>query len=161
MRSNEFRNYWFESGTPEFLLKLFLARKYLAPNLENTMATERLMGSFDVDSIEIETLMFQTGYLTIRERRQFGNLTAYRLVFPNLEVRMSFADSLSAFLVSQRDVYEKCKIDLYQALSAARIDDVKTVFHALFAAIPHDWYRKNKLTEYEGYYASIFYCYSF
>lgn len=154
-----FSNYWFESGTPEFLLKLFLARKYLAPNLENTVATERLLGSFDVNDIEIETMMFQTGYLTIQERQQFGNLTAYRLDYPNLEVRMSFADSLSAFLVSQRDVYEKCKIDLYQALSAARLDDIGKVFHALFAAIPHDWYRKNKLTEYEGYYASIFYCY--
>ena len=159
LEEGEFSNYWFESGTPEFLLKLFLARKYLAPNLENTVATERLLGSFDVNDIEIETMMFQTGYLTIQERQQFGNLTAYRLDYPNLEVRMSFADSLSAFLVSQRDVYEKCKIDLYQALSAARLDDIGNVFHSLFAAIPHDWYRKNKLTEYEGYYASIFYCY--
>jgi hypothetical protein len=159
LRSGEFRNYWFESGTPEFLLKLFLARKYLAPALQNTVATERLLGSFDVDSIEIETIMFQTGYLTIQDRQQFGNLTAYRLDFPNLEVRMSFTDSLSAYLVSQRDVYEKCKINLYQALSAARIDDIGKIFHTLFAAIPHDWYRKNNLSEYEGYYASIFYCY--
>jgi hypothetical protein len=159
LRTAEFRNYWFETGTPEFLLKLFLARNYLAPNLQNTVATERLLGSFDVDSIEIETMMFQTGYLTIRDRQQFGNLTAYRLDYPNLEVRMSFADSLSAYLVSQRDVYEKGKIDLYQALAAARIDDIRKVFHALFAAIPHDWYRKNNLTDYEGYYASIFYCY--
>ena len=159
LRSGEFRNYWFESGTPEFLLKLFLTRKYLAPGLQNTVATERLLGSFDLDSIEVETIMFQTGYLTIQDRQQFGNLTAYRLDYPNLEVRMSFADSLSAYLVSQRDVYEKCKIDLYQALSAARIDDIRKVFHALFSAIPHDWYRKNKLAAYEGYYASVFYCY--
>jgi hypothetical protein len=112
-----------------------------------------------VDSIEIETMMFQTGYLTIRDRQQYGNLTAYRLDYPNLEVRMSFADSLSAYLISQRDVYEKCKINLYQALSAARINDIRKVFHALFSAIPHDWYRKNKLARYEGYYASVFYCY--
>ncbi len=158
LQEGEFSNYWFESGTPEFLLKLFLARKYLAPNLENTVATARLLGSFDVDSIELETMMFQTGYLTIQERQQFGNMIAYRLDYPNLELRMSFADSFSAFLVSHRDVYEKCKKDLYQALSAVRVDDVKKVFRALFAAIPHEWYRKNKLNEYEGYYASIFYC---
>lgn len=33
------------------------------------------------------------------------------------------------------------------------------VFEALFASIPHDWYRKNQVAEYEGYYASIVYCY--
>jgi hypothetical protein len=159
LEDGSFCNYWFESGTPEFLLKLFLARKYMAPNLQNTVATERLLGSFDVDSIEIETMMFQTGYLTIRDRQQFGHLTAYQLDYPNMEIRMSFADSLTAYLVSQRDIYEKCKIDLYQALSAARVDDIRNVFHALFSAIPHDWYRKNNLADYEGYYASVFFCY--
>jgi len=39
------------------------------------------------------------------------------------------------------------------------IDRLKDVFHAFFASIPHDWYRKNELSGYEGYYASIFSCY--
>ena len=36
---------------------------------------------------------------------------------------------------------------------------MRRFFQSLFAAIPHDWYRRNKLSQYEGYYASIFYCY--
>jgi hypothetical protein len=33
------------------------------------------------------------------------------------------------------------------------------VFHSFFSSIPHDWYRKNEIAGYEGYYASVFYCY--
>ena len=134
-------------------------RKIFIPSLQNTIATEMLLGSFDVNVIEVEPLMFQTGYLTIRERQQYGNLTAYRLDFPNLEVKMSFTDSISACLLSRGPAYERQKINLYQSLSVANITEIEPVFRALFAAIPHDWYRKNRLSEYEGYYASIFYCY--
>ena len=34
---------------------------------------------------------------------------------------------------------------------------LRELFHAFYASIPHDWYRKNQLARYEGYYASIFY----
>ena len=34
---------------------------------------------------------------------------------------------------------------------------LKTLFHAFFATIPHDWYRNSPIAQYEGYYASIFY----
>ncbi|WP_321413828.1 ATP-binding protein [uncultured Desulfobacter sp.] len=159
LRTGEFRNYWFETGTPEFLIKLVLEKRYFIPALQHMFATERLLGSFDIDSIEIETIMFQTGYLTIQEKRQYGNMAAYLLNFPNLEVKMSFTDSISARLLSGRPEYERYKIDLYQSLANAKIKDIEKIFSALFSAIPHDWYRKNKLSAYEGYYASIFYCY--
>jgi len=159
LQDSTFGNYWFETATPEFLIKLILSKKYLVPELQNTVATESLLGSFDIGSIEIETLMFQTGYLTIRKRQELGNLVMFHLDYPNLEVKMSFSDSISSFLVSDRPAYEKCKISLYQCLWAGKIDEIQQVFRTLFSSIPHDWYRKNRLAEYEGYYASIFYCY--
>ncbi len=157
--TGEFRNYWFETGTPEFLVKMILERRYLVPGLQNTVATESLLGSFDIDAIEIETIMFQTGYLTIAGKDRLGNMTLFRLDYPNLEVKMSVADRISSYLVAQRAVYEKHKIDLFRSLAAVRLEEIGTVFRSLFAAIPHDWYRKNRMAEYEGYYASIFYCY--
>ncbi|WP_321494050.1 PD-(D/E)XK nuclease domain-containing protein [uncultured Desulfobacter sp.] len=86
-------------------------------------------------------------------------MTVYRLDFPNLEVKKSFTDTVSAYLLSRRPVYERYKIDLYQCVATTDINNIRQVFHALFSAIPHDWYRKNRLAEYDGYYASIFYCY--
>lgn len=37
------------------------------------------------------------------------------------------------------------------------LEQLRASFYALFAAIPHDWHRKNPLAQYEGYYASVFY----
>jgi hypothetical protein len=48
---------------------------------------------------------------------------------------------------------------LYRLLAARDFAGLKDLFHAFFASIPHDWYRKNQLAQFEGYYASIFYSY--
>ena len=76
--------------------------------------------------------MFQTGYLTIKESRQYGNLTAYLLDFPNLEVKMSVTDTISAALLSSRPVYERQKIDLYHALATAAVEKIAPVFSVPF-----------------------------
>src|SRR5690606_23108990 len=60
-----FSNYWFSTATPTFLLKLIEKNHYFIPNLENIILDESVLGSFDVDNINLETLMWQTGYLTI------------------------------------------------------------------------------------------------
>ncbi|PUU86523.1 MAG: ATPase AAA, partial [Halanaerobium sp.] len=57
-------NYWFSTATPTFLLKLIEKNQYFLPNLENIVADRSLLDSFDVDNIKLETLMWQTGYLT-------------------------------------------------------------------------------------------------
>lgn len=54
---------------------------------------------------------------------------------------------------------EKVQLKIYQAFQEKNPNALKTIFQALFSSIPHDWYRKNKLSKYEGYYASVFYCY--
>ncbi len=50
-------------------------------------------------------------------------------------------------------------LDLYQCLTTNNLNRLKELFIRFFASIPHDWYRKNTLANYEGYYASIIYCY--
>jgi len=51
------------------------------------------------------------------------------------------------------------ELGLYDALEADDPAALESLFHAFFAAIPHDWYRNNQLAGYEGYYASVVYCY--
>ncbi|MFV9691063.1 MAG: ATP-binding protein [Desulfobacteria bacterium] len=154
-----FKNYWFETGSPSFLLKLIQTRQYLVPQLEHIEISETLLSSFDIDQIEIETLLFQTGYLTVQSVRQQGARRLYRLAYPNLEVKMSLAESLLTYFVRYPLAQEHNLSAVYYALEKADINALKNIFHAFFASIPHDWYRKNRLAGYEGYYASIFYCY--
>ncbi len=159
LRNYEFRPYWFETGTPTFLIKLLLERKFLVPELEEVEVGEALLESFDIETIELETVLFQTGYLTIKELRKRGPRRRYLLGYPNLEVKMSFTDAVLNFL-SERLSAKECLIDrLYDALEAEDFEALRGIFYGFFAGIPHDWYRKTELAGYEGFYASIFYCY--
>uniref|UniRef100_UPI0005EB7ECC PD-(D/E)XK nuclease domain-containing protein n=1 Tax=Desulfonatronovibrio magnus TaxID=698827 RepID=UPI0005EB7ECC len=139
--------------------KMLHSRRYLVPSLESIQASEKLMGSFDIEHVEIETLLFQTGYLTIKSSQQIVGGKRFTLGYPNLEVRQSLADSLLTYLVGSLAEAENAKFSAYDALLANDLDSLRDIFHAFFASIPSDWYRKNQLSRYEGYYASVVYCY--
>ena len=81
------------------------------------------------------------------------------LGYPNLEVKQSLTDSLLTYLTGTLAESEKVKFSAFDALVANDLDSLRDIFQAFFASIPHDWYRRNQLAGYEGYYASIVYCY--
>ncbi|WP_459936171.1 ATP-binding protein [Desulfonatronum parangueonense] len=157
--SREFRPYWFETGTPTFLVKLLQEGKYNIPALEELTASEKLLGSFDVERIDVETLLFQTGYLSIKTVRQVAGTRRFTLGYPNLEVKQSLTDALLPHLTGVLAASEAAKFAAYDALAESDLDGLRDVFHAFFSSIPADWYRKNQLAGYDGYYSSIFYCY--
>ena len=160
LQKKQFRPFWFETGTPRFLIELLMQKQYEIPKLERLQLGEEIIDSFDVDNILVETLLFQTGYLTIREVIEdiLGRRT-YLLDYPNMEVKSSFNRWILNYLVV--DVVAKSENEnaLVKAIIEHRPHDLKHIFQSFFASIPHDWYRKNQLASYEGYYASIFYCY--
>ncbi len=157
--TRQFKPYWFETGTPTFLVDLINKRKIPSITLEHLEITDTFMGSFDVDSIEPEPLLFQTGYLTILKEEPYPGGILYTLGFPNHEVRYSFNNSLLAKLSHIGVEQDKHKLALMRVLQKNELDKLKDIFHAFFASIPHDWYRKNNIAEYEGYYCSVVYCY--
>ncbi len=159
LKQGEFRNFWFETATQTFLIRLLQEKKYYIPALHDLRVSEKILGSFDVDGLEIETLLFQTGYLTIKETRHMGDMRWFQLGYPNQEVRQSLTDYILSFLTDSTVAQENNKFNLYEALIANNFDAIKQTLQAFFSSIPHDWYRKNQLANYEGYYASIVYCY--
>lgn len=154
----EFKNFWFETGNPSFLLDLIHENHYNTINIEHIQVTHEEMGAFDVDSIELEVLLFQTGYLTISEKINFGAKIYYILKYPNQEVKMSLTSVILSSL-SKNNRVNKNTSELYLLLKDSNLNKIKDIFYSFFASIPHDWYRKNTIANYEGYYASIFYCY--
>ena len=155
----EFRNYWFESGTPTFLIELLKQRRYYIPQIENIETGESLIGSFDIDFIEPENLLFQSGYLTIISTRTIVGNIIYKLTYPNFEVKTSLLDYiLKHYSVNFSNVVRR-RIRLYEELERCNIEAIREIIQSHFASIPHDWYRKNDIDEYEGYYCSVFYSY--
>ena len=155
----QFRPWWFETGTPTFLIKLLSQRQQFTPDLARIMAPESLLSTFDVGNIPVEALLFQTGYLTIDSARFLPGRLELTLRYPNKEVQSSLNDALLREL-SQDPMVPAVNVSrLYDILMADDLPALRELFHSFFASIPHDWYRKNQLAGYEGYYASIFYSY--
>jgi hypothetical protein len=93
-RNRLFKPYWFETGTPSFLIDLLAQRQTFTPDLQRMVAAESLLSSFDVDYVSTEALLFQAGYLSIeRVEHRFGEYL-YVLRYPNHEVFQSLSNSL-------------------------------------------------------------------
>lgn len=155
----QFHAWWFETGTPTFLVKLLAERHQFTPELEDMIASESLLSTFDVDTIPSEALLFQTGYLTIASSRYLPGRLELRLCYPNLEVRSALNDSLLQVLAGNPSVPTRNISRLYDLLLANDLTGLQALFQAFYASIPHDWYRKSPIAQYEGYYASVFYSY--
>ena len=155
----KFGAYWFETGTPTFLLELLVKRGVGSLALENMRGGDALLSTFDVDHIATEALLFQTGYLTIQAEEDRSGHRFYRLGYPNREVRQSLNECLLNRLTDDPSRQVQHSTRLYDLLLANDFAGLEELFQAFFAGIPYQWHTKNNIADYEGYYASVFYSY--
>jgi len=155
--AREFRTWWFETGTPTFLVDLLTERGFFTPTLARLRADEALLSAFDVDHLATEALLWQTGYLTFTGSRRMGARLEYTLGYPNLEVESALNDSLVKALIGEPGRASELTSRLYDVLLAGDFEALRAHIASLFAAIPHQWHDGHPLARYEGYYASVFY----
>ena len=157
--TREFGAHWFETGTPNFLVETLFQRRVASLSLDGMLTSADLLSSFDVGSVATEALLFQTGYLTIKDVRDRGGVRRYRLGYPNREVRQSLNECLLRRFVQDATQQTVNSDRLYDLLDAEDFAGLETLFRAFFASIPYEWYTNNDIAAYEGYYASVFYSY--
>lgn len=158
VNDNVYKNYWFTTGTPTFLMKLIKNNDYFLPNLSNLRVDEKRLDSFDIENIDLETILYQSGYLTIDQAIQTPFGIEYQLKLPNIEVKQSFNDVIIKTLTNNANS-NQYKIPIYEALENSNLDLFKTTLVSIFASIPYNNYTNNPIQMYEGYYASIIYVY--
>ncbi|MEZ5537217.1 MAG: ATP-binding protein [Thiolinea sp.] len=155
----EFKNYWFETGTPAFLVETLTKYHVATPSLTQLTSDDELLSGFDVDTMAVEALLFQTGYLTIKNRELLDGNYFYTLGYPNREVYQSLNNSLLRHLVQDGSAQVRQRLQLRQLLLANDFAGLKDLFRSFFASIPHHWYTNNTIQQFEGFYASVFYSY--
>jgi len=155
----EFQNYWFETGTPTFLITLLRQNHIPSPMLNQLTSDEALLSNFDVNNMPIEAVMFQTGYVTIKKRENIEGNWFYELGYPNREVYQSRNNSLLKNLVQNDGLQVRQRLQLRNLLLVNDFDGLKQLFQSFFSSIPHHWYTNNDIQQYEGFYASVFYSY--
>jgi len=155
-----YKCFWFETGTPTFLLELIKKHKYFVPQLDGIEISESQIAQFDIENIKIETLLFQTGYLTIESVETVGDEYFYKLKLPNIEVKKGLTEYLANSFYLQ-DINQNVKVSstksLYQSIMEQNPDLLKASFVSLFSAFPNNWYTNNNISHYEGFYCTIFY----
>ena len=155
----QFKNYWIQSGNPSFLLKLLQKNQYYLPDIEQLTADDTLLDSFDIEQLAIIPLLFQTGYLTIKNTTTsaFDQTVRYVLDYPNHEVRMSLNTQLIHYFVNDAKLLDTSRSQMETALLTQNFDLFKTTLSQFLASIPYAWYTHNKLPHYEGFYATLVY----
>ena len=96
--SETFGSYWYESGSPSYLIKLIERHRFLLSNLEGERRSSKQLGDISNVGEDIVPLLYQSGYLTIKSfDNPSGNPLGgvYTLGFPNMEVNQSFWESLA------------------------------------------------------------------
>ena len=155
-----FRSYWFESGTPAFLIELIERDNLLPYQIEPSEANEELLNSSPIDNLKLTTVLFQSGYLTIDKliNSNIVGRNRYRLKYPNYSVRSALQDQIFSYYTAG-DSTGNYQVAIESALMDARLDVMESELKRLFASIASDNYRKNSIAHFEGYYASVVYCF--
>jgi len=152
LENADFDNYWFESGTPTFLVELIKNKNFDLSNLENIEVGKNEIKAYDIANIQIIPLLFQTGYLTIKK---IEDQVIYKLDYPNYEVEHSFnlnlAKSFSQNKITVPLLHRLKKLLINKEIEKF-IQQIKFIFTSLVNInIP------KPLQEREAYYNSLFY----
>jgi len=147
-QEKKFKNFWFETGTPTFLVDLL---KNQSVEFDDLSLHETSMDSYDPENIAPLTLLFQTGYLTIEscDTTPMGDI--YHLRFPNNEVDVSFNFTLArAFSATADALLNRSCVNIVKALKGGAVDEMLKNMTVLFSQVPHDI-----TLSYEKYYQSL------
>jgi len=132
LQERQFRPWWFETGTPTFLVDLLKSRQTFTPQLDAWVTSEPLLGAFDVEHIATEALLWQSGYLTIQAEQPVGSIRRYVLGYPNQEVESAFNEALLTALLPSPGWATSRVLPLYRALHALNWPALRTHVEALF-----------------------------
>ncbi len=145
----DFKSYWDSTGGATLVFNRIKAVGKLPDDLENVRVRPIQLDVCDAETLPVESLLYQSGYLTIKEvirsaRPEDEGIAAhdtYRLAPPNEEIRQSLLDGyISRILGFNDDPFETLVDKAKRQIATGDIREVvETLLYALYAAIPPDW----------------------
>ena len=153
-------NYWFETGTPTFLIRLMKQFKFNITQMDGIEATDYSINRPTEAMTTMIPLLYQTGYLTIKDYDRESEI--YTLSIPNQEVRIGYVDGLLPVYagLEGEDVQAGFALKLWRALKQGDADMAMQELKAYMAGIPYVEGFKQKLQEIanaEGFYEYTMY----
>ncbi len=145
LENPQFMSFWYETGTPTFLVKAIRDAKIDPLEFELTQLPEQAVSSTSIDQIDSLSLMFQTGYLTINAIQSNAFGTRYELSYPNQEVRLAFSRSLLAeYSQSVPSKIGGFALKLQDALLTLDWDTFFGICNEILASVPYEIFPKRE-----------------
>jgi hypothetical protein len=151
LSTKSMQDFWYQSGTPTFLITLLKKKQYTAFDIKNVKITTNVLDKYDISNIDIVPLLFQTGYITIKKwdlrKRQLT------MDFPNKEVERAFSvNLLTEFNGRQSSKTENLLANLTESLEENNIERFIALLKTLIKGIAYP-----NADSKENYFHSIFY----
>ena len=148
---NDFGSYWFETGTPTFLVELLKERDYNLERMANEELDADTLNTIDSLSTNPVPIIFQSGYLTIKDYdSEFG---MYKLGFPNEEVKEGFIKYLMPYYTSVKVGRTAFQImNFVREVESGRVDDFMARLKSFFADTPYEL-----IKDLENHYQNVIY----
>jgi hypothetical protein len=155
LKTGQFINYWFATGTPFFLLEQIKDNHLYYAEIDNLKKISlEAFESYEIEDLDPIALMFQTGYLTIKEYHMQNQ--TYVLDYPNKEVRDSFLlYALKSYTSAKKSLSNKAVNNLIFYIESNHIEKFILELKALFSSIPVQ--EVKQIYQYEAYYHSVIY----
>lgn len=130
---NKFENFWFETGTPSFLINLLKQEGIFS--FTNDPQPKQSFDTFELENLNVYGLLYQTGYLTIKSRNPFG---LYELDYPNHEVEHAMNGYLfEAFSGLRHSEGLPLVFKIETLLRKQQLEQVMRILQGMFKDIPY------------------------
>lgn len=141
---NRYGNYWFETGTPTYLVELLKRHKYDLYKMANEKVTSKILDSIDPSSTNPIPVIYQSGYLTIKG--YIPEPQIYELGFPNREVEQGFMDFLLPYYTPVQETESGFAIwNFVEDVKSGNIDSFMERLQSFLADCPYEMARDIEL----------------
>lgn len=151
LNEKRYGSYWFNTGTPTYLVELIKKANFNIEELSNYIASEDQLNSIHVDDIDPIPVLYQSGYLTIVEYdKEFG---LYTLNYPNEEVKTGFINFLLPFYSKVKEKQTQAIISTFvTAARTGKAEKFMQQLQSLMAGTPYELVR-----DLENHYQNVMY----
>ncbi|MBO5641957.1 MAG: ATP-binding protein [Prevotella sp.] len=148
-QTRKFGSYWFETGTPTYLVELLRRHYYDLEEMATSEVTSDVLNSIDAESTNPIPVIYQSGYLTIKGYK--SEFKKYILGFPNEEVAEGFIKYLAPFYLDNREKRSVFDIEKFTSdVREGNAEQFLSRLKSLFASAPYDSVKGDKENHFQN-----------
>ena len=149
-------DYWYESGTPTYLVKLLEGYNVNIQKMTSKSYARKYFIDYRADKQDPLAMLYQSGYLTIKDYDKRRNV--YKLDFPNNEVRKGFVGLIgNSYFHKPEEDNDNWIMKIDDLLRECELDGLRDAFKSFLSDIPYETNKDERAKDFETHFSYTFY----